>query len=818
MRKIEILAPAGSYETMVAAFNGGCDAVYVGGAMFGARAYANNFNEEELINAIEYVHLHGKQLFLTVNTLLKDKEIKESLYEYLKKPYEAGLDAVIVQDVGVMHFIHRHFPSLPIHASTQMTLTMAEGADLLRNYGVTRLVTSRELSLEEIKEIRSKTSLEIESFVHGALCYCYSGQCLMSSMLGGRSGNRGRCAQTCRMPYELKEVGKAISDRDKPFLLSPKDICTLTIIPELVEAGIDSFKIEGRMKRPEYAAFVASLYRKYVNLYQSLGKSGYEDYLKAHNKEFEQDIDNVMELYNRGNFSTGYYKSHNGKHMMFPERPNHNGVLVGHVESVSKNQVVIKLIKEVFPQDVVEIRGKRQEKYEFTLKNGAISGSRITSNYKFGMHFTKGDLVYRTKNQHLLEDIQEKYLLHNRKVPVDMMFEAKENCPMKLTVRCRNYSCSVEGQTVQAANKQAATKENVEKQLKKLNETAFVLNQLEVVLKGQLFLPVSALNDLRREAIDTLKETIARSYRRKTEKNHEEEAGSKTDDLPENCIISPVREQSPGMIACVSNEEQLREAEAHKEITAIYYRMDQIDLLQGFYLGKTVKKEFYLVMPHVFRKEAYKLFRKQWQEIESTDVETITSGVKGFVIHSLEELIFAKTYFKDRFCLRLDYSMYTMNKEAKAFYKEQGITSFTAPLELNDKELKGLGIRDCDMIVYGHVPLMTSAQCLLKNAKVCTKKTGIYELKDRYDKNFIVSNYCKYCYNVIYNADPIVLLKHREEILSLAPDNLRLDFTVEKGEEVRKIIHTYVMSFYMGKEVEWNQKSFTKGHYKRGIE
>ena len=244
MRKIEILAPAGSFDRMVAAINGGADAVYLGGEMFGARAFASNFHAEELVEAIKYVHLQGKQIFLTVNTLLKNKEVESQLLEYLKIPYEAGIDAVIVQDVGVMNFVHKHFPDLAIHASTQMTLTMAEGADLFKEYGITRLVTSRELDLKEIENIRKNTDLEIESFVHGALCYSYSGQCLMSSMLGGRSGNRGRCAQTCRMQYELKEDGKTISDPESPYLLSPKDICTLDLIPELVESGIDSFKIE----------------------------------------------------------------------------------------------------------------------------------------------------------------------------------------------------------------------------------------------------------------------------------------------------------------------------------------------------------------------------------------------------------------------------------------------------------------------------------------------------------------------------------------------------------------------------------------------
>lgn len=209
-RQIEILAPAGSYESMIAAMNAGCDAVYMGGSRFGARAYADNLDEDTLLKAIDEAHLRNKKLYLTVNTLIKEKEMQSLLYDYLEKYYLAGLDAVIVQDVGVMRFIHNHFPKLPIHASTQTTVTMAQGANLLKSMGVTRLVTARELSFKEIKDIRENTDLEIETFVHGALCYCYSGQCLMSSMIGGRSGNRGRCAQPCRMNYRFFSGEKMI--------------------------------------------------------------------------------------------------------------------------------------------------------------------------------------------------------------------------------------------------------------------------------------------------------------------------------------------------------------------------------------------------------------------------------------------------------------------------------------------------------------------------------------------------------------------------------------------------------------------------------
>jgi len=250
--KPEILAPAGSIESLKGAVAAGADAVYIGGSRFGARAYAENPEQDMLLSAIDYVHSKDRRIYLTVNTLLKEQELTKELYSFLEKYYRAGVDAVIVQDMGVLHFLAVNFPELPIHASTQMTLVNADGAGLLSGYPVTRMVPARELSLEEIRHIRANTKLELECFVHGALCYCYSGQCLFSSMIGGRSGNRGRCAQPCRMAYEVWEDGRRAGN--SLYALSPKDLCTLDKIPELVTAGIDSFKIEGRMKRPEYTA------------------------------------------------------------------------------------------------------------------------------------------------------------------------------------------------------------------------------------------------------------------------------------------------------------------------------------------------------------------------------------------------------------------------------------------------------------------------------------------------------------------------------------------------------------------------------------
>ena len=273
-RKWELLAPAGSYESMTAAFAAGADAVYIGGSRFGARAYADNLDQDRMCQAIDYAHLHGRRIYMTVNTLFKEQELKE-LYPYLLPFAVQGLDGVIVQDLGAMALIRECFPDLAVHASTQMTITGAYGARRLKELGAKRIVTARELSLEEIRFIHRQTGMEIECFIHGALCYCYSGQCLMSSLIGGRSGNRGRCAQPCRLPYEVKRRGKTVNPKDERLVLNLKDLCTLDQLPDILEAGVYSLKIEGRMKSPRYTAGVVSIYRKYLDAYGERGRKGY---------------------------------------------------------------------------------------------------------------------------------------------------------------------------------------------------------------------------------------------------------------------------------------------------------------------------------------------------------------------------------------------------------------------------------------------------------------------------------------------------------------------------------------------------------------
>lgn len=362
-QELELLAPAGTLQTLKAVISAGADAVYFGGSKFGARAYAGNFNKEEVLEAIDFSHIHGKKVFMALNTLLKEKELEEELYEYLLPYYEQGLDAVIVQDFGVMQFVRRNFKELPIHTSTQMTVTNVEGARLLKEAGASRIVMARELSLEEIHRIKKEVSVELESFVHGALCYCYSGQCLFSSMLGGRSGNRGRCAQPCRLPYEaFKEKAG--------YPLSPKDLCTIDMIPQLAENGVYSFKIEGRMKRAEYAAGVVSVYRKYMDYYRMQGKEGYHVSKEDHKKLFD--------FGNRSGFTEGYYKQWNGADMITFGKPGHEKnnealwkqVAEDYIQAECKEKIIghMKVFKNMSIELKVAIAGT-----EVTV-TGAVAG------------------------------------------------------------------------------------------------------------------------------------------------------------------------------------------------------------------------------------------------------------------------------------------------------------------------------------------------------------------------------------------------------------------------------------------------------------
>lgn len=815
-RKPEILAPAGSVEGMRAAVAAGCDAVYMGGSRFGARAYAQNPGEDEMLEALAYCHLHGVKLYMTVNTLLKDREIEESLFSFLRPYYEAGLDAVIVQDMGVLRFISRYFPNLPIHASTQMSLTMGRGAEGLKKYHVTRMVPARELSMAELSRMREDTELELEVFVHGALCYCYSGQCLFSSMLGGRSGNRGRCAQPCRMPYQSLERKTNAS-----CLLSPKELCNLAFLPELIEAGIDSFKIEGRMKRPEYTAFVTSIYRKYVDLYCQVGADGYQNYLAEHGREWQEDLRCLAELYNRDGFTNGYLAGEAGNitkrrfgsrgKMLAALRPKHGGVCVGKVLSVGKHEVVYQTTCQLSAQDVVEFRNNRQQpSYEYTLGEGVAAGRKVTARYQKGSRIQKGDKVYRTKDARLLASIREQYLEKDLRLPVSAVFVAVQGRPvqLKLTYESRKagsrFVVECEGEICQRAEKQPAAEEDVRKVLNQTGDSPFYMEALEILIEGEVFLPVKVLKNLRRRAFEKLKEEIEGSFCRKMSVPYISEISE------ESCVLRDA--QIPAVSAEVMFPGQLESVLEMKEITVVYLHTEAMSaemIKECFY--KTVKagKSPWLVFPYIFRRDSWLTFEKIMGDREGM----LALDWEGYLVKNLESLAFLKKAGKvleDN--IRLDYNMYVMNHEAYRFWEEQGIHQFTLPFELTENELGELEfLSKAEMIVYGKIPLMVSAQCIRANTEGCVgndmeRRNRGFLFANQKGQEFEAVNFCKYCYNVIYQNVPVSVRELVSKNRKLCAVRMRYSFTTESREETAAVLQ----GRFQG-ETQY-------GHFRRGIE
>ena len=732
-KKVEILAPAGSYESMTAAVCAGADAVYIGGSRFGARAYANNLDEDAMLRAIDYVHIHGRRLYMTVNTLMKEEEL-ESLFDYLDPFYRQGLDAAIVQDLGVFAFLKEHFPLLPLHASTQMTITGVYGARLLKEMGASRVVTARELSLEEIRRIRDQVDIEIESFVHGALCYCYSGQCLMSSLIGGRSGNRGRCAQTCRLPYEVRQEGKTLNKKDEKYVLSLKDLCTLDLIPDILEAGVYSLKIEGRMKSPRYTAGVVSIYRKYVDRYQKEGRSGY------HVEESDKRL--LLDLFDRGGFSDGYYREHNGRHMVaLKEKP-----------------------------------------------------------------------AFREGNQQLFDYLDRTYVEGECREPVEGKVILKENAPAELVLSAPGLSTDplagpvcvrAEGQEAQSALNQPITEEKLLKQIGKTGGTPFVFRHLEAEMEGRPFLPVQALNELRRTGLTMLEEAVFKQYRREGGIPRTEEKTDRNDRSGQKAVLTAMAERG----------DVIRELVKHPDISRIYVDSCQIGAECWKELALVCRekgKECFLSFPQIFRKREEEYFRKEWESF-------LQAGFDGCLIRSAEEILFLREEMGYTGRLIFDSCLYTCNRKAQDVMRNLGADGLTYPLELNGSELSGLDGREEELVVYGYLPVMVSAQCIRRTVSGCDRRTGILKLKDRLGKEFTVRNCCRFCCNIIYNTAPLSLLGQERRAGGLNPAALRLQFTWEEPEEAVKITQSFAESFLRGKEASLPGE-FTRGHFKRGVE
>lgn len=802
-KNVEILAPGGSIEGIRAALNCGADAVYTGGQMFGARAYASNLDEDSLIQMIKEVHYRGKKLYLTVNTLLKDQEIDEKLIPYLEPYYKAGLDAVLIQDQGAWDKIHDAFPDLPLHVSTQMNMVSPEYAAYMKAKGAERIVPARELSLAELCKIKDQVDIEIETFVHGALCYCYSGQCLMSSMIGGRSGNRGRCAQPCRLPYSFKSEGKLVNKELGQYLLSPKDICTLKILPDLIDADIDSFKIEGRMKKPEYAAYVSYIYRKYADLYAQVGRDGYQ--------VDPEDLKDLSDLYNRGGFSEGYYHIHNSQVMMSPKRPNHYGTPAAKVVKIEKNRYMLEAIEDLYPQDVLEFfeLSEDKRKADWTLKSALPTGERLWVSHPYFKGLKEGMICNRTRNDHLLNSIKEMESQNHCKHKLQGYISIIEDQPVQLTVLCDDLSVQVVSeQKVQKAEKRAIEEKDVIKQLSKTGDTPFVFESLEVILDQGVFVPMTVFNQLRRQAVEDIMAAIDACYGRGIKETCSDDL--KLHDL--KCTSDEQQEQKFSVL--VTTEEQLKMALAEPWVSLIYVD-DQLALSMDLEKQPEFdhkEKQLYLALPHVMRQDEQDTHTGLIDKLKCFD---------GFLVRSLDGLLWIRKYSNQP--VVADAPIYTWNRYAKQSIVNFGAARLTVPEELNENELKLRGCDGDEMIIYGRRPLMISTQCLLKTEGQCLKAHGKlkapYHLVDRKRMEMPVVPRCRYCYNLIYNSQVTDLISEASKIAQLGVNWLRIEFTDETEFEVSHVFSKIKQSYY-GEHYKDQASPYgiTRGHFKRGVE
>ncbi|WP_346888728.1 U32 family peptidase [Clostridium sp. UBA1056] len=793
MDKIELLAPGGSKESIYAAVQGGADAIYMGGSKFSARAYANNFNEEELIEAVNYCHLYNVKVYIAFNTLIKEEELAEAL-EYGKFLYEIGVDAIITQDMGLFKILKEAIPDFEIHASTQMTIHNGEGALFLKNEGFQRIVLSRELSLDEISYISKDLNIETEIFVHGALCISYSGQCLMSSVIGGRSGNRGRCAQPCRLPYTI--ISKSRGESREGYLLSPKDTCTIEEIKSLVESGTSSLKIEGRMKKPEYVSGVVTTYREAID-------SVYD------NRKFEIAPKKGMlnQLFNREGFSKAYLRGNIGRDMMAYNCPKNTGVFLGTVEK----DLTIKLQKDIRTQD-----GVRTDNSGFTITNIIKGKEKVKEAYRgdkvklIPTKYKAGDKVYVTSDTELLTRLQKNYEdIYGVKLPLTIKVRFVPGESFYLSTIYQEKEFEAYGENVEIASNKPMDKESVIKNLNKLGDTPFKLENVEFENFEEGFLRVSSINSVRRDLI----EEIINYVKTRDKRNIEEETYREFKD--EN-LYKDIREDknrfNDEYLICVKTMEQLKGVLKFVEENLDRTPAIAIDLFkkgEALNLEEVDYENLYIVVPNIIKSE----FNLVIQAIEKN-----ISKIKGLITANLGII----NVFKDRLNIIGDYKLNILNSESYDFYSK--FTDISAlSVELNSKEMFSLAKNikmPVQVVVYGKYELMVSEYCVIGSTfgdKSSTSNCNFrcdkdrFVLRDRMNEEFLVTT-DKYCRSHIYNTLPVNLVPFIRELKKNNINNYRVDFIDEDYSKVLKVMG------YIFKDEDVDLGKTTRGHYKRGIE
>lgn len=796
MKKIELLSPVGDFECLKAAVQNGADSVYLGASSFNARYSAKNFSIEELEQAIDYAHLRNVKVFLTLNTLVKNEEFNDAL-NLAKQAYNLGIDSIIIQDLGLANYLMHNIPHLPLHASTQMTCHNLSGAKLLENAGFKRIVLSRELSLDEIEYIKSNTNCEIEVFTHGALCICYSGQCLYSSLIGGRSGNRGKCAQGCRLPYTLLENESSL---DKGYLLSPKDLCSLDILPELINTGIDSLKIEGRMKTPEYVATVTRIYRKYIDkIYNN------EPYIIE-----EQDKKDLLQVFNRGGFSNGHLLNKPNKELIFKEKPNNLGIFVGNVSNYNSNKghITLKLQDEISIGDTITFE-KENTKYtvsELMQGNNNLSIAKSNSKVTIGRmkgNIKSGDKIYKLSSKELITNVKSICSTENIKQPINATLTLKLDKPIELEISDNNDNkiVVISDEKPEIAINAPITKERLEKQLNKLTDTPFYFKNIKINLDKGLFLPhISTINELRRNAINEYSKIILSKYKRDL-KNTTPYAYLNQD---------KIEIQKKAQISLLLNILNLDfDYTKLENIDKLYVPLKYFYLKEYSEIVKTLTDNFhtYVYMPNILKPNFRNLYK------DTIDKSLKIFNIKGFVISNIGNFNLLNEY-KENYEFIGNFNLNVFNNET---INTLNVDTITLSPELNKDDIKILTTNSkipTEFIVYGNIPLMTSSYCLLGRTNKCypdcTQKCKLnnkYYLKDRMNFLFRIIPDNIQTITTIYNSKTNFI--DTNEIPNI--DNFRIDILDENIEEINQIINS------VKNGIRLEGKNYTNGNLKRNV-
>lgn len=723
MKKPELLSPAGNMECLKAAIEAGCDAVYLGGKHFGARNYADNFTDEEMIEAINYAHLYGVKIYVTVNTMITEELVKPFI-KYVDFLHKNNVDALIMQDIGMIDYVRQVYPNLEIHASTQMHIHNLEGTKFVESLGIKRVVLARETNIELLKQIKNNTNIELEIFIHGALCVSYSGQCLMSSLIGGRSGNKGTCSQSCRMKYDLIHEGKKVNEDN--YLLSMKDLNTLEYIGNLIDIGIDSLKIEGRMKSKEYVYLVTKLYRKAIDSYIENNK------IEIDNKELE----NLKKIFNR-KYTKGFLNNEENNNITNEERPNHLGINLGKVISVKNNYVKIKLEDELNLKDGIRILNKIEDigttVYKMKVNNNYVESAKandiVELRFEKKLHLEENDIVLKTTDYKLINDIDEEINKKNRKIKINGSIKCKVNEPIIFKINDSINNIEVKSEyIVEQSIKSPTTKERIEEQLKKLGNTVYEFDKLDLIIDDNIFINIKELNEIRREAIEKLNnKRLKKQEYIKNEYNNE--------------VIE--YQDTKGYTAYIHNMDNYIKAKDKEEIIT-----DDIDLYNEIMLDNKVT----LKIPRVI------------YDYPNYNVKVLVGEYGSLNI------------YKDMIS---DFSFNVANSYSVAFLHNHNVKRVTLSLELNEAQIKNLienykerynKLPNLEVIASSRPEVMVSKFNLIKRHNIPNSENY---LRDKFKNNFKIKIKDNLMY--IYHYKKIELEDHKK-LFDIGINRLRLEY------------------------------------------